>query len=209
MPKSPIIKEVQELLIGVGEEIAVDGFDGPATQAIVARHGGVRNLVLKDRPVGVPTTQAESPPRDPVGRQDILHLDYARKEEGVAEGEDDARIVEYSQIAGTPVKSSKAAWCAFFANAMLSLAGKEVTGSGLARDFTGYGEDITRDELTEGDIVVYDEHVAFVDNISPGGEVHVIGGNQSNKVCVGKIAWYGDPIAYRRVRRVMGKVAVG
>ena len=61
MPKSPIIKEVQELLVGVGEEIAVDGFDGPATQAIVARHGGVRNLVLKDRPVGVPTTQGESP----------------------------------------------------------------------------------------------------------------------------------------------------
>ena len=108
---------------------------------------------------------------------------------GIDEDEDEDKVLEFSQIAGTPITSSETPWCAIFVNAILAMCGFKTTGTMRARDFATYGEEC---EEQVGAIVVYKNHVGFVPELGK-----CLGGNQSDGVTIGEQRWYGTPIAYR------------
>ncbi len=123
-------------------------------------------------------------------------LTLARKEVGLSEivgPKHEPRVLAYYAEAGHPeVRDDETAWCAAFANAMLSRAGVKGTGSLAARSFLKWG--CETDDPKPGDIVVFSRgnstwqgHVAFfLRLVSDGTLVEVLGGNQNNAVNVAR-----------------------
>lgn len=89
-------------------------------------------------------------------------------------------------------------WCAAFANAVLKKSGKKGSGSLTARSFLGWGRRVS--SPVSGDVVIlrtkFGYHVGFFIG-RKGGQVLVIGGNQSNSV---KVTAYSarSVVQYRR-----------
>lgn len=104
------------------------------------------------------------------------------------------------------IDPSRIPWCAAFANAILSQAGYEGTGSLLARSFLGYG--IPTTYPAEGDIAVFSRgrnqvagHVGFYvgeETVEGVKYIKVLGGNQRKGVSV---AYYpaGRLLGYRKI----------
>lgn len=120
--------------------------------------------------------------------------DLAREEIGTFEWKDghNPRVLAYFRDAGHAwVKDDETAWCAAFVGAMLHRAGLKGTGKLTARSYLDWGEPVALDEARPGDIVVFSRgnpngwqgHVAF---LTQGHEktLEVLGGNQSNQVCI-------------------------
>lgn len=104
------------------------------------------------------------------------------------------RIVQFFADAGHAwVKDDETAWCAAFANAMLKRVGISGTGSLAARSFLKWGENISKPRV--GCIVVFwrgkptgwQGHVGFYVG-EDKTHIHVLGGNQSNAVTIGRYA---------------------
>lgn len=98
------------------------------------------------------------------------------------------RIVEYFKLAGhAEVSDDETAWCAAFACAILEQSGVRSTRSLRARSFATWGVEC---QPKEGAIVVLQRgndrtlgHVGFCVSVT-ADTVTVLGGNQSDKVCV-------------------------
>ena len=74
------------------------------------------------------------------------------------------------------------AWCAAFANSMLKRSGiSYVQGSLFANDFRQWGSSVPINDPSQWrkwDIVVFNRHVAFLNDVPGGVKVSVLGGNQ-------------------------------
>lgn len=127
----------------------------------------------------------------------------ARAEIGVQEypgAQHNPRIIEYLRSTTNPATSDETPWCSGFVNWCMRQAGKTGTNSAAARSWLNWGRPLTAPEY--GCVVVFDRsdptnpnagHVGFYLE-TRGTGYQVLGGNQSNKVCV---AGYG-------ARRVLG-----
>jgi len=120
----------------------------------------------------------------------------AFKTEGIHERHDADAVKQLASDAGTPISDPQdTPWCAIAVNGWLARAGMRSTGSMRARDFAQYGKPC---DAKIGALAVWTKHVAFVASTEP--EIEVIGGNQSDKVMVGKKTWYdkySDFLGYR------------
>lgn len=106
----------------------------------------------------------------------------------------DANVLsDLFKAANVNIDPKMVAWCAAFVNAVLATNGlptvdQTTSGSDLrARDFLGYGSEVTKPE--PGDIVILKRggnsaqgHVGFFKGFADNGDVRVLGGNQSNGV---------------------------
>lgn len=105
----------------------------------------------------------------------------------------DAQVLsDLFKAANVNIDPKMVAWCAAFVNAVLATNGlptvdQATGGSDLrARDFLGYGSEVTKPE--PGDIVILKRggggqgHVGFFQGFANNGDVRVLGGNQSNGV---------------------------
>ncbi|WP_052772876.1 TIGR02594 family protein [Luteimonas sp. FCS-9] len=89
------------------------------------------------------------------------------------------------------------AWCGSFVSFVMKAAGHPIASEAYrAREWANWGEAVPRDGIQRGDVVVFPNHVGFVDRVE-GDTVHLLGGNQSNTV---NVAPYdlGNAIAIRR-----------
>ena len=64
--------------------------------------------------------------------------------------------------------------------------------SARARDYAKQGSEC---EPKPGALWVAQSHVAFIDNVHADGSIEILGGNQSNKVCIQQSKYYGHHIA--------------
>lgn len=117
----------------------------------------------------------------------------AKTYQGMHEGKNSRSLMNLIKV-----NPRKTPWCAAFANAVLKKTGKKGTGSLTAKSFMGWGKRVTRP--VAGDVVIlrnkHGYHVGFYVG-RKGGQVLVIGGNQSNSV---KVTAYSarSVVQYRR-----------
>jgi uncharacterized protein (TIGR02594 family) len=99
--------------------------------------------------------------------------------------------------------TDEVSWCSSFACAVMEMAGHKSPRSAAARDWLKWGMPL--DKPAFGCIVVFDRadpknknaaHVAFYWGARADGRIDVLGGNQSNKVCVAPYL-ESDIIGYR------------
>lgn len=120
-------------------------------------------------------------------------LEIALKEYGTLEivgDQDNPQIVAYFAKTGNSyIKDDETAWCAAFVGYCLEMAGIKSTRKLNARSYLDFGTPTSNPTL--GDIVVFWResktsgygHVAFFIRESTN-YVYVLGGNQSDKVCI-------------------------
>lgn len=116
----------------------------------------------------------------------------------IAGGKDNPRIVGYwkeAKVNGLGPDDDETPWCAAFVGALLFRDGIEATRSGLAKSYATWGDEWTGTGL--GPVVVLNRkplpdgrpapkwqgHVGFGVGLT-GTHVHVLGGNQGNKVSI-------------------------
>jgi uncharacterized protein (TIGR02594 family) len=110
------------------------------------------------------------------------------------------RIMEYHAASGFWGKDDSGrdnAWCGSFVAFVMKEAGHPIANEAYrAREWANWGEAVPRADIQRGDVVVFPNHVGFVDRVE-GNTVHLLGGNQSNAV---NVAPYdlGNAIAIRR-----------
>jgi len=121
-------------------------------------------------------------------------LEIAFNELGVEEipgPEHNPRIQEYLAAVDLPGAEDETAWCSAFVNWVMKQAGHERTGSGAARSWLTYGNEIM--DPLYGDIVVlwredpdsWKGHVGFYAGMDRKKErIFILGGNQGNMVSV-------------------------
>lgn len=112
-------------------------------------------------------------------------------------------ILWFHQQTSLKATTDEVPWCSAFACACMEMAGIKSPHSAAARDWLHWGQPLQRPK--PGCIVVFDRsdpanktaaHVAFYWADRADGRVDVLGGNQSNKVCVAPYL-KSDVIAYR------------
>lgn len=103
------------------------------------------------------------------------------------------KIVQmYADSGNAWVHEDETPWCAAFVGSVLAQAGIKGTGKLNARSYLNWGQAVELDNAQRGDVVVLERgkdpasgHVAFYDGPSPRkGYIHLLGGNQGNKVSV-------------------------
>jgi uncharacterized protein (TIGR02594 family) len=117
----------------------------------------------------------------------------ARSEIGTKEvvgPEHNPSVLAYFRDAGFPeINDDETAWCAGFTNAMLQRAGYAGSKSLAARSFLTWGKPVDKPYpgciavFSRGDPRSWTGHVGFYVGES-GGNVQVLGGNQSNQVSI-------------------------
>ena len=130
---------------------------------------------------------------------------YGQRE--IIGSEDNPVIVNYFNFIGQPGEKLKdeTSWCSAFMGWVFKTAGKDYSNNLMARSWLNYGEEIEDGCQIQGDIVIFwresphswKGHVGlFINEI--GDEIYVLGGNQSNQVC---IAPYSKTrlLGYRRI----------
>lgn len=122
-------------------------------------------------------------------------IQHAQREEGTREtvnGKNNPRIHDYFQATGFKAGEASDAWCSAFANWCMKQAGIKGTNSAAAQSWLRWGVELPLTEPRPGCIVVFSRptptnpnsgHVAFYVR-STRGYIHVLGGNQNNRVCV-------------------------
>lgn len=120
-------------------------------------------------------------------------LALARAELGtkeIAGPEHSPAVLGYFRDAGFPeINDDETAWCAGFANAMLERAGYAGSKSLAARSFLTWGKPVDKPYpgcvaiFSRGDPRSWTGHVGFYVGES-GGNIQVLGGNQSNQVSI-------------------------
>ena len=104
------------------------------------------------------------------------------------------QIQAWGESIGFPVSDPSVPWCGVFVGGILLEAGIDNIKSARARDYAKQGNEC---EPRRGAIWVANSHVAFIDKVHDDGAIDIIGGNQSNKVCIQSARYYGEPIAIR------------
>jgi len=117
----------------------------------------------------------------------------ARSEIGTKEvigPEHNPAVIAYFRDAGFPeINDDETAWCAGFTNAMLQRAGYAGSKSLAARSFLTWGKPVDKPYpgcvaiFSRGDPRSWTGHVGFYVGES-GGNIQVLGGNQSNQVSI-------------------------
>ena len=131
-------------------------------------------------------------------------MEVASSEVGVKEypgNGENPRILEYLRSTNLSAPDSardETPWCSAFANWCVERAGYAGTDSAWARSWLNWGEAIVKP--THGCIVVLQRginmgHVGFYLGVS-SGRVRLLGGNQSNEVCVSTFK-KSDVLGYR------------
>jgi len=112
-------------------------------------------------------------------------------------------ILWFHQQTSLKATTDEVPWCSAFACAVMEMAGHKSPRSAAARDWLKWGKPL--DKPAFGCIVVFDRadpsnksaaHVAFWWGDRADNRVDVLGGNQSNKVCVAPYD-KSDAIGYR------------
>lgn len=100
-------------------------------------------------------------------------------------------ILWFHQQTSLKATTDEVPWCSAFACAVMEMSGHKSPRSAAARDWLKWG--MTIEKPAFGSIVVFDRsdpsnksaaHVAFYWGARADGRVDVLGGNQSNRVCV-------------------------
>ncbi len=101
------------------------------------------------------------------------------------------RVLKYLDLAGFDdyIKDDETAWCSTFMNAMAASECLERSNKPDARSWLNVGTEV--DEPVAGDVVIFwrespqswKGHVAIYIN-QIGSDIYVLGGNQSNMVCI-------------------------
>ncbi|MEP9359534.1 TIGR02594 family protein [Sphingomonas sp. KR3-1] len=136
----------------------------------------------------------------PVTPYAIAQAELARDVREVAGPQNNPRIVLYHSTTSDGAAPDETAWCSSFVNYCVEQAGMRGTDSKWARSWhdSGWGHDVTSDPRP-GDIVVWrrrtggDEggHVAFFVEMVGDNAIRVLGGNQSNRVCIATYPKHG------------------
>lgn len=102
------------------------------------------------------------------------------------------RILEYHNATRLHAKEDEVAWCSAFVCWVMEGSGIASTRSAAARSWLGWGLDLS--EPRPGCVVVLERHTKDNPNaahvgiyVGPGeevGTIMVLGGNQSNQVCI-------------------------
>lgn len=117
-------------------------------------------------------------------------LDIAARAIGLNETDKKTALQDFMATGGMNLDPATRAWCADFVNATLSQAGMKGTGSGMARSFLDWGQEV--DQPQRGDIAVFSRgdpngpygHVGFFEGYNPDGSIRVLGGNQGDAVSI-------------------------
>jgi len=118
-------------------------------------------------------------------------LKIARGEMGEAEvpgPESNPRIAEYLGTVGM-AGDDEIAWCSAFVNWVITMDGREGTNKPNARSWMNWGRMVNLDDVLPGDVCIFSRgnswqgHVAFY-MAHDDTAVRVLGGNQSNAVCL-------------------------
>lgn len=117
-------------------------------------------------------------------------LDIAARAIGLNETDKKVALQDYMATGGMNLDPATRAWCADFVNATLSQAGMKGTGSGMARSFLEWGQEVSQPQ--RGDIAVFSRgdpngpygHVGFFEGYNPDGSIRVLGGNQGDAVSI-------------------------
>lgn len=111
--------------------------------------------------------------------------DLAKKFEGMHEKYDNKDLKKFLKVDPAQIP-----WCAYFINSLLEYHGVKSTESGLARSYLKFGKNVKLRDIQQGDIVVFKRgnsswqgHVGLFSSRTAKG-MYVLGGNQSNKVCI-------------------------
>ena len=115
---------------------------------------------------------------------DIAKVEIGQKE--ITGPKHNQRILEYHKATSLGASTDEVPWCSSFVSWCLEQAGVESTKNAWARSYLNWGKKITTPEL--GCIVVFKRgtdsgHVAFFVK-KEGSKITVLGGNQSNQVCI-------------------------
>jgi uncharacterized protein (TIGR02594 family) len=129
----------------------------------------------------------------------------ARREIGVREHagpQHNPRIVEYHRATSLRASNDETAWCSSFVNWCMQQAQVDGTNHAGARSWANWGVRLTEPRI--GCVAVFKRHVPgnpgaghvafFLER--RGARIHVLGGNQSNSVCIGNYP-AADLIGYR------------
>lgn len=105
--------------------------------------------------------------------------------------ENNPRILEYHQAVSLKAGNEEVAWCSAFANWVMKQAGIKGSGLASARSWTTWGQQLSTPQY--GCIAVFSRgndptfgHVGFYVGDAGNGKINVLGGNQSNSVCIQK-----------------------
>ncbi len=135
----------------------------------------------------------------------------AKEEHGqteIAGPQHNQRIFQYHEVTTLRAKDDETPWCSSFINWCLGKSDFPITKSAAARSWVNYGQEVAKNDLKIGDIVVFKRgnnnwqgHVAFYAGqrrrYKMDDQILCLGGNQKNKVCY---QWYSVSklIAIRR-----------
>jgi uncharacterized protein (TIGR02594 family) len=122
-------------------------------------------------------------------------LDIAKKEVGIHETpgpQATKRIVEYDATTSLKATSDEVPWCSSFANWVVTQAGLKGTNSAAADSWSNWGAEVPDGDQCPGCVVVLSRvgghHVGFYSDEDDDG-VFLLGGNQSDKVCIRHFSW--------------------
>lgn len=185
------ILEIQKRLAELGFPPGpIDGVMGTKTEAAIIAFK--RSVGLLPRAyVGPVTLQKlygfQIAGAKPLGTGEPRWLTLARRYSGLSEikGKNHApEILEMWRALGLPYRDDETPWCAAFVGFALEASGITSTRSAWARSYEGWG--VKLDWPTVGCVVTFKRdgggHVGFVTGIDQGGNLMVLGGNQSDAV---------------------------
>jgi len=125
--------------------------------------------------------------------------EYGTKER---RGGENPEIIKYFREIGFPeIKEDEVPWCSAFVNWCVMKAGLPITKNLAARSWLGWGKRVKVPEI--GDLAIFRRgtagwqgHVGFYIK-NDGYYVWVLGGNQSDEVCISRYSGT-DLLGYRR-----------
>lgn len=136
--------------------------------------------------------QSFSIKQDPPKNEEIpLWYQIATKELGVTEvrGGENKRILEYHSATSLKAREDEVSWCASFVSWVLLQAGCKSLKTAWARDYLSYGNKLSAPKkycimVFERNAPGGDSHVCFWTGEETSTGYKVLGGNQSNMVCI-------------------------
>jgi len=114
----------------------------------------------------------------------------ARKHIGIHEikgpQHDEEILLFWKDIKRSGIKDDETPWCAAFVGAMLERVGVRSTRYESAKSYLEWGEPLQTPALGCVAVLTRDGggHVGFVVGRAPNGDLMLLGGNQSDQVCV-------------------------
>jgi uncharacterized protein (TIGR02594 family) len=150
--------------------------------------GGRSARQQRDNALGMVAGQGAQPQGAQPGSATSDVMRVAGKALGLNENEQNAALKDFLATGGQNIDPATRAWCADFVNATLKQTGMEGTGSGMARSFLEWGQEV--DQPQRGDVAVFTRgdpngpfgHVGFFDGYNEDGTIRVLGGNQGDNV---------------------------